>query len=100
MQEAQEAIDKAKGKGTKGRKDASKQEAVPDADQVREDLEDGVALYTKMGSAQDTFNDWIKAKAEKSGLLAANVRKYVVAAATDKLEEGKRNAEQLSLLFD
>lgn len=84
----------------KGRKDADKQEAVIKTGPIKEKIDDLVALYIKMGRAADTFNDAVKATAEKSGLLASVVRKFVVARAGEKFEEEKRKCEQLQLVFD
>ena len=93
--ETQAAIRKAKG-----RKDDTGQEAVIKMQPIKDIITDLVDLYTKAGKASDTLNDAIKAAAEKAGLQASAVRKFVVARAGEKYEEKKRDAEQLSLLFD
>lgn len=83
-----------------GRKDSQGQEAVIKLDQVKDKVDYLVGLYKTATSASSDLNDGIKAIAEKSGLLASVVRKYVVAKAGDKFEEKAREVEQLSLLFD
>lgn len=83
-----------------GRKDSQGQEAVIKLDQVKDKVDYLVGLYKTATSASADLNDGIKAIAEKSGLLASVVRKYVVAKAGDKFEEKAREVEQLSLLFD
>lgn len=83
-----------------GRKDSQGQEAVIKLDQVKDKIDYLVGLYKTSSDASASLNDGIKAIAEKSGLLASVVRKYVVAKAGDKFEEKAREVEQLSLLFD
>lgn len=83
-----------------GRKDADKQEAVITMEPVKEGIEDLVQLYVKAGTANDRLNDAIKATAEKAGLLASVVRKFVVARAGEKWEEEHRKVNQLALVFD
>jgi hypothetical protein len=46
------------------------------------------------------FSDAIKVTAEKGGVQAAVLRKFVKATAGDQREEKKRENEQLCLLFD
>ena len=84
----------------RGRKDADKQEAVIEVAVVRERLPHLENLYRACLSAGTEFNDGVKAVAEKSGLLASVVSKYVKAKVKSKTEDRKREAEQLSLLFD
>ena len=92
------------GKGEKGaglgRKDATGQDAVIRMDPVKESVDELIELYVKSGDAAAKFNEAIKATAEKSGLLAATVRKFVVARAGEKFDEVKRQVEQLALVFD
>lgn len=83
-----------------GRKDSDGQEAVIKLDKVKEKIDHLIKLHKTAADASDALNDGIKAVAEKSGLLASVVRKYVVAKAGDKFEEKAREVEQLSLLFD
>ena len=89
------AINKARG-----RKDGQGQEAVFKTGPLRETLEDGVALKIAADDAGEKYGDWVKATAEKCGMLAAVVRKVVNAKAADKWDEEARKAEQLNLAFD
>ena len=101
--DADQAISKAKGKGKDkplGRVDSEGQEAVIKMGPVRDSIMELVNLYTEAGEAGDRLNDAIKATAEKSGLLAAVVRKFVVARAGEKYAEEARKVEQLSLIFE
>ncbi len=84
----------------RGRKDANKQEAVIEIGVVRDNLTYLEGLYRATLSAGVEFNDGVKKIAEKSGLMASVVSKYVKARVKDKAEDRKREAEQLSLLFD
>lgn len=93
--ETSSAISKAKG-----RKDKDGQAAVIKTKPLKDALEDGVALKLLADQASDKYGDWVKAQAEKCGLLAAIVRKVVNAKADDKWEEESRKAEQLNLAFD
>ena len=98
MDAATEVINKAKG--ARGRKDAEGQEAVPQTKPVKDRINDLIALKVKADEAADKFNDAIKAVAEKAGLLASVVRKFVNARAGEKYEEESRKVEQLSLIFE
>lgn len=92
---ADRAIAKAKG-----RKDADHQEAVIRTRIVKEAIDDLCDLHAKRQEAADCYNDAVKAVAEKSGLLASAVNRFVVARAGEKFEEAKRKCDQLSLLFE
>ncbi len=89
-----------KAKSARGRKDADKQEAVIKTKIVKDRVEELVNLKRAADEAGVQFNDAIKAAAEKSGLLAATVRKFVVARAGENFEEEARKVEQLSLIFE
>ena len=93
--QTEEVISKAKS-----RKDADKQEAVITMKPVKDKIDDLIALYVKAGKASDKLNDAIKAVAEKAGLLASVVRKFVTARAGEKFQEEARKVEQLSLIFE
>lgn len=97
--DAATATDNAISKA-KGRKDGMGQEAVIKMAPVKENIDNLIELFTKAGEASEKLNDAIKATAEKSGLLAGVVRKFVTARAGEKFEEEKRKVEQLSLIFD
>lgn len=84
----------------RGRKDKLGQETIVDLKPVKERLEYLKDLYKKSKSSSTEFSDAVKATAEKSGLIASQVRKFVIAKASDKAQEVKREAEQLALLFD
>lgn len=84
----------------KGRKNADKQEAIISMLPVKESIEELVALHIKAGEASDKFSEAVKATAEKAGLLASVVRKFVQARAGEKFEEKKTECDQLSLVFE
>ncbi len=83
-----------------GRKDSDNQEAVIKLSEVKDRIDYLVGLHNAAKDAGAELNDGIKAIAEKSGLLASVVRKYVVAKAGDKYEEEERKVQQLSLIFE
>jgi hypothetical protein len=88
------------GKPPRGRIDPDSQEAVVKLDIVQERLEELQRLYIASCQAADDFSQAIKSSAEESGLLAKVLRRFVVALADDKVEEKKRECEQLSFLFE
>ena len=92
---AAKAINKAKG-----RKDASKQEAVIEPKVLKTRMPELVKLKKAADSAAEEFNDAVKAAAEKSGLLASVVRRAAVASAGEDFEAKHREVEQLQLAFD
>jgi hypothetical protein len=59
-----------------------------------------VADYKHACEAGDTFSDGIKAQAEKAGIQSSVLRKFVVASAGENFDDKKRDAMQLSLLFE
>lgn len=50
--------------------------------------------------AGEAYNAGVKAVAEKSGLLASVVNKFIKARSNDKVKEMQREYEQLTLVFD
>jgi len=88
------------GKRPRGRLDSDQQEAVIKLEPVRDRIETLVQLYNDSQVAAQEFGEAVKEVAEEAGLLAKSVRKFVVAVACEKVEEQKRQCEQLSLLFD
>lgn len=83
-----------------GRKDKDKQEAVIKLDKVKDKIDYLVGLHKAATDANAALGEGIKAAAEKSGLLAKTVRRYVVAIAGDDFEDVQREVQQLALLFD
>ena len=87
-------------KKPRGRKNADKQEAIITMQPIKDAIDDLVGLHEKAAAASEKFNDAVKATAEKSGLLASVVRKFVQARAGEKFDEEKTKCEQLSLVFE
>jgi hypothetical protein len=84
-----------------GRKDQTTgQEEAITLRPIKDGIEELVNLYVQQQQSAARCSDAIKAAAEKSGLLANVVRKFVKARAGDKFEEVKRTVEQLSLVFE
>jgi hypothetical protein len=83
----------------RGRRDRAGQENAIELEPIRERIEGLVALYGASCTAADEFNETVKAAAENAGLLAAVVRKFVIARAGERFAEESRKVEQLSLLF-
>lgn len=84
----------------RGRKDANKQEAVINRQEVFEKTEYLVGLHGTARDAAKDFSEAIKAVAEKSGMNASAVRRYVVAKAGENFDAKRRDVTQLALLFD
>lgn len=59
-----------------------------------------VADFKHAAEAADTLSEGIKAAAEKAGIQATVLRKFITARAGDKFEEKKRDAAQLNLIFE
>jgi len=94
----EDAIGKAKG--ARGRKDKQGQEVVIKMKELEDRIVDLVDLYNKAGQASDKLNDAVKGAAEKCGLQASIVKKFVVARAGENFQEKRRDAEQLLLCFE
>ena len=87
-------------KTTKGRRNRDKQKAVVSAEPVKARIGHLIKLHKAHATAADELNEAIKAVAEKSGLLASVVRKYVTARAGEQYEEKERGVQQLAFLFE
>jgi hypothetical protein len=83
----------------RGRKDHDGQGAVVKLEPVRERIVYLVGLYRDSEAASTVLAEGIKDIAEKAGLQASVVRKFIAAKAGEKFAEKKRDCEQLSLLF-
>lgn len=94
------AKEKGKRKGPVGRTDRSGQEAVIELGRVKENIQTLVDLYKLHEESGKDLNEGIKATAEKSGLLASTIRKFVVARAGERFAEKAREVEQLALVFE
>jgi len=94
-----EAATEPRTRKARGREDRG-QEAVIKLDPIKSQVDELVQLHRKAAEANDQYGEAIKATAEKSGLLASVVRKFVAARAGEKFTEEKKKAEQLSLLFE
>ncbi len=83
-----------------GRTNPDKQEAIIKLEAVSDRINHLIKLHTSATEAATDFNDAIKAVAEKAGLNASAVRKYVIARAGESFEDKKKEVVQLGLLFD
>lgn len=88
----------SRGRST-GRKDKG-QEAVFNPEALATRADDLVKLYKAQCTAASDFSEAVKACAEKAGVNAANIRKFVVAKAGDDFEDTKRKVLQLALVFE
>lgn len=83
----------------KGRTDRSGQEKAIEMAQLDERMPNLVSLHNAAKLANTELSDAVKATAEKAGLLASVVRKFVVAKAGEHYEDKMKEAYQLSLVF-
>lgn len=103
-----ESVETGKPKGGKrgrrftgpGRKDEHHQEKVIDLSLVSDSIDELVRLYKSAAEVAEDYSTAIKETAEKAGINAGALRKFVTAKAGEKYEERKRDCEQLSLLFE
>lgn len=95
-QVAGEQVSKARGRKDRN----SGQEAVIKLDAVKTKVSHLEKLYTAQVDATNAYSEAIKAVAEKSGLLANVVSKFIKAKVNDRVEDKRREATQLSLLFE
>jgi uncharacterized protein (UPF0335 family) len=91
-----------KDKDTGGRKDANKQEAVPDKGALKAAIPGVKKVLEELKEAQDKANKKIKAVAKSSGFLAKVVRAAATAdmGEEETFEEAKRYSEQMALAFE
>lgn len=87
-------------RGARGRKDSSGQEQTFNPEAVQTRAEDLVKLYKAQQDAATDFGDAIKAVAEKAGVNAASLRKFIIAKAGDNFEDVKAKVLQLALVFE
>jgi hypothetical protein len=88
----------------KSRKPAGRQDksgpAVMQQDVMLKGIPALVKLKKAVKEAQTEYDEAKTKLAEKSGFLASTVEKRVTAEANDKLEDMKRQVEQLSIAFE
>lgn len=82
------------------RKDQNGQEAIIELDKLRERTPHLCSLKTTFDEAKTDYSEAIKSVAEISGLQASVIRKYIAAKVSDKVQTAKREADQLSLVFE
>ena len=90
----------AKGKRSTGRKDSDKQPAVERPEGLVKKLDELITLYRRQATASEEFGDAVRATAEESGMLAKNVRSFVLARAGERFHEKKREVAQLAFIFE
>lgn len=83
-----------------GRRDNDGQEKIVSTKPYRDREADGVALYKKKQEAAAQFSDWCKAVAEQCNANAPAIRRRVMAEASNKLAELRRDANQLVLFCE
>lgn len=88
------------GTRARGRKDSDGQAAVVKLEALSVKVDELVKLHNTMSNAATDFGEAVKAVAEKAGLNAATVRKYVAARAGDKFDDTREKIRQLALVFD
>lgn len=84
----------------RGRKDSEQQEAVVKLEPLKERIEELEHLYAESVETADAFAEAVKETAERAGLLAKVVRKFIVARVRDNIDERQRESDQLCFLFD
>lgn len=84
----------------RGRKDSDGQEAVITLENLSVKVYELVQLHNAASEAANDFGEAVKAVAEKAGLNAATVRKYIAARAGDKYDETEAKVLQLALVFE
>lgn len=88
------------GGKTPARQDKNGDEVVITLDPLRDGLQNLLTLKARADDTKTALGEAIKAVAEKSGLMAKTIRTYVNARASDSAKEARRDAEQMSLVFD
>jgi|GEM_PF-6786473 len=103
MEMQQRTIAESGRRQTRGRREktADHQEAVIRLEELNPlAITTLVADYRSAKEAATVFADGIRAQAEKAGIQAPVLRKFVVARAGENFADKKRDAQQLSLLFE
>ena len=93
-------IDQRSKPGARGRKDKDGQESVIKMQELEKRIGELEELHNLKTAARDRYNDGVKAAAEKCGMLASVVNKFVNARVGESFEDDKRKVEQLQLCFD
>lgn len=83
-----------------GRIGPDQQEQIIDLKEVKDKVDYLVNLKVAADDASKDFSEAIKEVAERSGIMASSLRKFVVARAGEKFADKARECEQLSLLFE
>ncbi len=86
-------------RAAKGRINPDKQEAIITLAPVKERIEELERLYQRKEDLAVAFNDGVKACAQKAGLNASVLKKFVIARLNDQLPEMHCEQDQLALLL-
>jgi len=97
---AQVNTDIVAGRKISAHKDADGQEAVIKVRELAEKVDHLVQLANAASDASTAYGEAVKAIAEKAGLQASVVRKFIAAKVSDNFDDKKRDCEQLQLCFD
>jgi hypothetical protein len=84
----------------RSRQGTDQQGEVIRLDELRKKLGYLIRLHTAAKDAKEEFAEAVQAVAEASGFQATVVRRFVNAKAGSTFEKKKKEAEQLSLVFD
>lgn len=85
--------------GARGRKREGVEE-VPKMEPIRESSAEMMKLYRRLKSAQEGFNECIKAVAERSNVNSSTLKKLVTASFSGDFPEHRCKVEQMSIVFD
>lgn len=86
--------------GARGRRDNDGQNAVIKLESLTVRVDELVKLHNAAATASADLADAIKDTAEKAGLNAATVRKFIAAKAGEKFDETREKIRQLALVFE
>jgi len=97
--ETQVSTEGKRTRRAKGRQDRTGQETVINVDALNEAMPKLVKLRQTLAEAAADYSEAVKLAAEKSGYLAAVIRRLADAKAGDKFDDVKRIVDQMAEAF-
>lgn len=100
MQSTEQALDLRPGSRGRGRKDRDGTEEIPKWDSIKQGCAEMMRAYKRLEQARESFNDTVKAVAERGNVNAATLKSLVRASASGNFKDAQRKIDQQATLFE
>jgi hypothetical protein len=84
----------------RGRKSKDGGEEIPKFDTIKEGCAEMMRAFKKLEQARESFNDTVKAVAERGNVNAGTLKRLVKASANGKFKDEQRRIDQQATVFE